>query len=94
MKNLAITALLIVAILCQFTLAQEKETDKVNHFSGLKWRTVGPAVTSGRIADFAVNPTNFSEYYVAVASGNIWKTTNAGTTFEPIFDTYGAYAIG
>ena len=94
MKNLAISALLIVAILCQFTLAQEKETDKVNHFSGLKWRTVGPAVTSGRIADFAVNPTNFSEYYVAVASGNIWKTTNAGTTFEPIFDTYGAYAIG
>jgi len=62
--------------------------------SGLKWRSIGPAYTSGRIADFAVNPTNHSEWYVAVASGNIWKTENNGTTFEPIFDKYGAYAIG
>ena len=62
--------------------------------SGLKWRSIGPAYTSGRIADIAVNPTNHSEWYVAVASGNIWKTENNGTTFEPVFDKYGAYAIG
>ncbi|MCK5338832.1 MAG: hypothetical protein KAJ50_08475, partial [Bacteroidales bacterium] len=54
----------------------------------------GPAFTSGRIADFAVNPCNPSEYYVAVASGHIWKTVNNGTTFSPIFDNYGAYSIG
>ena len=42
--------------------------------SGLKWRSIGPAMTSGRIADFAVNPDNHSEWYVAVASGNLWKT--------------------
>ncbi len=62
--------------------------------SGLKWRSIGPAYASGRISDFAVNPENHSEWYVAVASGNIWKTVNNGTTFKPIFDNYGAYAIG
>lgn len=62
--------------------------------SGLKWRSIGPAWCSGRIADFAVNPKNTKEYYVGVASGNVWKTTNNGTTWKPVFDKYGAYAIG
>jgi photosystem II stability/assembly factor-like uncharacterized protein len=70
------------------------DTIKSSQVSGLKFRSIGPAFTSGRIADFAVNPHNHSEYYVAVASGNIWKTTNNGNTFEPIFDNYGAYSIG
>jgi Uncharacterized protein related to plant photosystem II stability/assembly factor len=63
-------------------------------FSGLKWRGIGPALTSGRISDFAVNPGNPSEYFVAVGSGHVWKTTNSGITFEPVFDNYGAYSIG
>ncbi len=62
--------------------------------SGLKFRGIGPAFTSGRIGDFAVNPNNHSEFYVAVASGHIWKTTNKGITFQPVFDNYGAYSIG
>ncbi len=65
-----------------------------NLVSGLKLRNIGPAFTSGRIADFAVNPNNHSEFYVAIASGNIWKTVNKGITFEPVFDKYGAYSIG
>ena len=80
-------------------LAQDEDDEKKDSlssstFSGLKWRSIGPAFTSGRIGDFAVNPKNTSEYYVAVASGNIWKTTNRGTTFEPVFDKYGSYSIG
>jgi len=63
-------------------------------FSGLKWRSIGPAFTSGRIADFAVNPENNSEYYVGVASGHIWKTENNGITWQPVFDNYGTYSIG
>lgn len=63
-------------------------------FSGLKFRTIGPAYCSGRIGDFAVNPSNTSEYYVAVASGHIWKTINSGTTWTPVFDNQGAYSIG
>ncbi|MHC1777794.1 MAG: hypothetical protein AB9834_20510 [Lentimicrobium sp.] len=71
-----------------------KDTIKSGDFGGLKFRSIGPAYCSGRIADFAVNPMNNAEYYVAVASGNIWKTINAGTTWEPVFDNYGAYSIG
>ncbi len=62
--------------------------------SGLKFRSIGPAYASGRIADFAVNPKNTSEWYVGVASGNIWKTTNNGQTFRPVFEKYGSYSIG
>lgn len=62
--------------------------------SGLKFRSIGPGFASGRIADFAVNPKKHSEWFVAVASGHVWKTLNNGTTFEPVFDSYGAYSIG
>jgi len=62
--------------------------------SSFTFRNVGPALTSGRIADIAVNPSNHNEFYVAAAAGGVWKTTNAGTTFSPIFDNYGSYSIG
>ncbi len=75
---------------------EEKKPAALNSstYSGLKWRSIGPAYASGRIADFAVNPKNHSEWYVGVASGNIWKTTNNGLTFEPVFDKYSSYSIG
>ena len=72
----------------------EKDTIKSGIVSGLKFRSIGPAFASGRIADFAVNPDNPSEYYVAVACGHIWKTKNSGITWEPVFDNYGAYSMG
>ncbi|HTX88323.1 MAG TPA: hypothetical protein VMC08_04985 [Bacteroidales bacterium] len=62
--------------------------------SGLSFRSIGPAFTSGRIAEFAVNPNDHSEWFVAAASGHVWKTVNNGTTFDPVFDNYGAYSIG
>lgn len=62
--------------------------------NALKLRAIGPAVTSGRISDFAVNPKKPSEYYVATSSGGVWKTANAGTTFIPVFDSQGSYSIG
>ncbi len=63
-------------------------------FSSISFRSIGPAWASGRISDFAVNPSNHSEIYAAIASGNIWKSTNNGTTWKPIFDKHGSYAIG
>ena len=63
-------------------------------FAGLSFRSIGPAWASGRISDFAINPDNHSEIYVGVAAGNIWKTTNNGTTWVPVFEKYGAYSIG
>lgn len=94
-----ILALAIILVFAQAEAKKKKaepEADslKSSTFSGLKWRSIGPAFASGRIADFAVNPENPNIYYVGVASGHIWKTTNNGTTFTPIFDNYGAYAIG
>lgn len=60
----------------------------------LKFRSIGPAAYSGRISDLAVNPDDFSEYYVGVASGGLWKTTNHGTTFKSIFDKQAVFSIG
>ncbi len=73
-----------------------KPTDPMSSatFSGLKLRSIGPAVTSGRVVGFAVHPNDRSHYYVAAASGGVWKTTNAGTTWTPIFDNEGSYSIG
>ncbi|MFH0734891.1 MAG: YCF48-related protein [bacterium] len=97
MKKIRLFILLFI-IMAVGVYAQDKENKNdsldTGIFNGLKWRSIGPALTSGRIADFAVNPNNNSEYFVAVASGNVWKTTNNGTTFEPVFDNYGAYSIG
>jgi photosystem II stability/assembly factor-like uncharacterized protein len=67
---------------------------KSSTFSGMKWRSIGPAHASGRIGDFAVNPVNPKEYYVAVSSGHVWKTINSGITYEPVFDKQGVYSIG
>ena len=63
-------------------------------FAGIKLRNVGPAFTSGRIADIAVHPDNDNVWYVAVGSGGVWKTTNAGITWTPIFDDYTTYSTG
>ncbi len=67
---------------------------KTENYSTLSFRSVGPAVTSGRITDIAVNPGNKSEWYIVAAAGGVWKTSNAGVTFQPIFDGQSAYSIG
>jgi photosystem II stability/assembly factor-like uncharacterized protein len=62
--------------------------------AGLKLRSIGPALTSGRVVDLAVNPQDPSQYYVAAAAGGVWKTTNSGASWNPIFDNEGSYSIG
>ncbi len=63
-------------------------------FNGLRFRSLGPAFTSGRVIGFAVDPNNAARYFVAVASGGVWKTVNNGTTWTPVFDRESSYSIG
>ncbi|MCI0416816.1 glycosyl hydrolase [bacterium] len=95
-------AIFIVFALSFFAVAEEKKDEKkedkslmkADTFSGLSFRGIGPAVTSGRISDLAVHPKNPAIYYAAAASGGVWKTINSGTTWTPIFDGQSSYSIG
>jgi photosystem II stability/assembly factor-like uncharacterized protein len=68
--------------------------------AGLSFRSIGPAVMSGRISDVAVSPPAYpgerlgKTFYVASAGGGVWKTTNAGVTYSPIFDDQRVSSIG
>ncbi len=81
-----------------FGFSQKKKNSaddlKSSDLSGLKFRSVGPAFMSGRIADIAINPENENEWYVAVGSGGVWKTINSGTTWSPITDNESFYSTG
>lgn len=76
--------------------APKKPTDPWAGLSlaGLKARSLGPAVNSGRVIGFAVDPRNRARYYAAAASGGVWKTENNGTTWSPVFEQEGAFSIG
>ena len=92
-----LTILLIFFVSESFS--QKKNKSKTNYLekislNGLKWRSVGPALTSGRVSDIAVNLKNPFEYYVAVASGGVWKTTNWGVEYTPVFDSQDSYSVG
>ena len=97
---LFLSALLLPALTAQTKEPEKEKSDtppapfSADNFEGLKLREIGPALTSGRIIDLAVVPGRPSVWYVAVASGGVWKTVNAGTTWTPIFDAAGSYSIG
>ena len=76
------------------TAAEPEPRLSAETLSGLALRAIGPAIASGRIGDFAVDPRDASVWYVAVSSGGVWKTVNAGTTWQPIFDGEASYSIG
>jgi photosystem II stability/assembly factor-like uncharacterized protein len=98
LKHLLTCLVLIASTSGIYAKKKKKEADKYwlqsSQLSGLKFRSIGPALTSGRVSDIAVNPNNFNEYYIAVASGGVWKTTNHGVNYQPIFDAEGSYSIG
>jgi len=73
---------------------EDEPTVDASLLSGLRMRNIGPALMSGRISDIVVDPEDRSTWYIAVASGGVWKTENAGTTWMSIFDNQGSYSIG
>ena len=88
---------LLYSFILSIVFGQEKKSEnflsKLN-LGAFKLRSVGPALTSGRISDFAVHPDKRHEYYVATSSGGVWKTINGGANYTPIFDRQGSYSIG
>src|SRR5947209_5352585 len=94
------SSVVLLPIIASAIGAQQPPRDTANvrltssTLAGLKLRSIGPALTSGRIADVAVDPTDKSTWYVASAAGGVWKSTNAGTSFSPIFDGEGSFSIG
>ena len=78
-----------------FLSGQAVAADDEGHpLASIPLRSIGPALTSGRVADFAVVPGPWQAHYLALASGNLWKTVNNGVTWEPVFDNEGSYALG
>ncbi|NND52385.1 MAG: glycosyl hydrolase, partial [Saprospiraceae bacterium] len=89
-----IKIVILFVFICFGTADMKAQKMTSETFSGLSFRNIGPAMTSGRIADIAIHPENENVWFVAVGSGGVWKTTNSGTTWEPIFDKESTYSIG
>jgi photosystem II stability/assembly factor-like uncharacterized protein len=73
---------------------QNQDPWAASNFNNFRLRAVGPAIMSGRINVIAVHPEDKQTWYIGVASGGVWKTTNGGTTFTPVFQNEGSYSIG
>lgn len=93
--------MLLLTVCFHPVVAQDDDNEDVTSkgltsaiLNGLAFRNIGPALPSGRIIDFAVNPDRPEEYYVAVASGGVWKTVNDGISYTPVFDSEKSYSIG
>jgi photosystem II stability/assembly factor-like uncharacterized protein len=90
MKRFALAALFLAAAVAP-VLTQSIPADT---FAGLRARSIGPAVTSGRVMTIAVHPNDNAVFYVGAASGGVWKTVNGGASFQPVFDKEGSFSIG
>ena len=73
---------------------KRKTLDASSLVNNVKFRSIGPSVMSGRVADVDVNNANPIEFYVGYASGGLWKTTNNGISFTPLFDNESVMTIG
>ncbi len=96
MKNPVLLFLFSILFSSVSLFAQDKDSASLSDdtFAGLTFRSIGPAFTSGRIADIAIHPEDNNTWYVAVGSGGVWKTSNSGVTWKPLFDSQKVYSIG
>ena len=96
-RPLATLTLLLAAaplVLAAPKAKEEVATLKESPLAALPFRNLGPAVTSGRVGDITVDPLKPDTWYVAAASGGVWKTVNGGTTWTPLFDKEASFSIG
>ena len=82
------------ALLLSLSLSACADGEDTHPLAGIPLRPIGPALTSGRVSDFAFHPESWQKHYVAMASGNLWKTENNGASWTPVFEHEGSYSIG
>ncbi|MGB7841202.1 MAG: glycosyl hydrolase [Salinimicrobium sp.] len=73
---------------------QKVQLNQNSEVKNIPLQNIGPTIMSGRVVDFAVNPENPTEFYVAYATGGLWYTNNNGTSFKPVLDTAPTLNIG
>ena len=88
MKKLFVLILGAILLPCQLQAQENNSLNIKDYFGDLRARHIGPALMSGRINDMEVHPTNTRIIYAGTAGGGVWKSNDAGTTFNPIFDQY------
>ena len=88
-----VAAIAVVAIFSQ-PAGVAQSSPEARLVKELRWRNIGPANMAGRVTDIEALDSDFATVLVAAASGGVFKSTNAGTTWEPIFDKYGSASIG
>ncbi len=86
----------VLAALAAPALAQQAASAPLDSsfLAALRWRPIGPANMGGRITDIEGIASPSKTFYVAAAAGGVWKTTNAGTTFRPVFDHERVASLG
>src|SRR5215475_6033467 len=96
MKRTALYFIAIELVCLQVIIAWQSQPPALTSgtVAGLEVRNITGTFSSGRIADVAVDPKNRSIWYVATASGGLWKTSNHGVSWQPIFDDGGSYSLG
>ncbi len=99
-RLVTIAALLTVSLIARPAVGQQTGGERVinapDHplLEPFRWRSIGPVGQGGRVDDIAVRPDDPHTYFVGFATGGLWKTSNNGTTFKPVFDTYGTHSVG
>ncbi|MFC1500210.1 glycosyl hydrolase [Candidatus Zixiibacteriota bacterium] len=93
MVGIGLMLVVSITLMSPGAIAQDSTDPAEEIISGLSFRSIGPAFNGGRVLDLAVDKNARNTWYAAVASGGVWKTVNAGTTWEPIFDDQGSYSI-
>ena len=83
-----------IVTLCLLFCVSVLLAQNVSDFHGLNFRSIGPAGMSGRISAIAVVETNNSIIYAGSSAGSLWKSTNSGTSFVPIFEGQKTASIG
>lgn len=84
----------LLAPLALFPSPAGAQSPAAEPLAALRWRNIGPATMGGRVVDFEAVESDFKRVFLATASGGVFKSVNAGITWEPIFDRYKSASIG